>query len=93
MVRHIVFFKLNNKNDADEVKEKLLTLKDGVKEVKDLEVGINFSDEERAYDIALIVDLENKEALEAYANDKYHQEVIKYLKIKVKTTKIVDYLN
>jgi len=93
MIRHIVFFKLNDKNDANEVKQKLLTLKDKVKEVVDLEVGINFSPEERAYDLALIVDLKSKDDLSAYAQDEYHQEVIKFIKTKANSTKVVDYEN
>jgi len=93
VIRHIVFFKLNNKDDAKEVKEKLLTLEEKVPFIKYLEVGINFSNEDRAYDLALIVDVESKEDLQKYANDTYHQEVIKYIKTKANKTKVVDYEN
>jgi hypothetical protein len=86
-----VFFKLNDKNDAKEVKEKLLTLKEKVKFIQYLEVGINFSQEQRAYDLSLIVDLKSKDDLEKYAQNEYHQEVIKYIKTKANDTKVVDY--
>jgi electron transfer flavoprotein alpha subunit len=91
VIRHIVFFKLNDKNDAKEVKEKLLTLKEKVDVVQYLEVGINFADEARAYDLSLIVDVKTKDDLEKYAKDEYHQEVIKYIKTKANDTKVVDY--
>ena len=91
MVRHIVFFKLNDKDDAKEVKEKLLTLKEKVDVVKYLEVGINFADEDRAYDLSLIVDVKTKDDLKKYAKDEYHQKVIKYIKTKANDTKVVDY--
>jgi len=93
MVRHIVFFKLNDKNDAKEVKKRLLSLKEHIEYIEDLEVGINFSDEDRAYDLALIVDLKDKEDLQRYAKDDFHQEVIKYIKTKANKTKVVDYEN
>ena len=91
MVKHIVFFKLKNKDDKEDLKKKLLSLKNHVKVVEDLEVGINFSEEDRAYDVSLIVDLKDKDSLTIYANDEYHQEVIKYIKTKVIDTKVVDY--
>jgi len=91
LVRHIVFFKLHNKNDADAVKQKLLSLKENLDFIRGLEVGINFSEEERAYDLALIVDLDDKDSLKRYATDEYHQKVINYIKTKANKTKVVDY--
>ncbi len=92
MVRHIVFFKLKDLNSKEEVKEKLLSLKSHVKVVQNLEVGLNFSEEARAYDISLIVDLKDKDSLTIYANDKYHKEVINFIKTKAIDTKVVDYI-
>jgi len=94
MVKHIVFFKLNDNSDENKrkVKEKLMTLKDKVKVLKHFEVGINFSDTERAYDLALISDFETKDDLEIYANDSYHQEIITYIKGVTQSSKVVDYI-
>jgi len=94
MVKHIVFFKLNDNSDENKrkVKEKLMTLKDKVKVLKHFEVGINFSDTERAYDLALISDFETKDDLEIYANDSYHQEIIAYIKGVTQSSKVVDYI-
>jgi len=94
MVKHIVFFKLKDNSDENKrkVKEKLMTLKDKIKVLKHFEVGINFSDTERAYDLALISDFETKDDLEIYANDSYHQEIIAYIKGVTQSSKVVDYI-
>ena len=91
MVRHIVFIKLEDFSKANEVKEKLESLKDNIDFIRFLEVGVDFNRSERAYDIALVVDVDNKEDLERYRVDGYHQEIIKYLKSLNVKTKVVDY--
>jgi hypothetical protein len=93
MIKHIVFFKLEDNSDEqkDIVKERLMSLKDNVKVLKHIEVGINFSNEERAYDLALLTDFETKEDLDIYAKDEYHQEIIKFIKSVTISSKVVDY--
>jgi len=95
LIRHIVFFKLkeNTLSNKEELKQKLLSLKENIKEVQFLEVGLNFSESERAYDVSLVVDFKSKEDLEIYAKDSYHQEVISFIKEKTTETKVVDYEN
>ncbi len=94
MVRHIVFFKLKNptQDQKEALKAKLLSLKDQIDYIRFLEVGINFTDEERAYDLALICDLDTKDDLKKYATDPYHLDVIAYVKEVISSSKIVDYL-
>ena len=93
MVKHIVFFKLkDNSNEHKEyVKNLILDLKDKIDVIKGFEVGINFSEEERAYDLALLSDFNSKEDLQIYATHPLHVEVINYLKSKETVTKVVDY--
>ena len=93
MVKHIVFFKLKDKNPEveKELQEKLLSLKDHIDLLKDIEVGINFKESERAYDLALVTVFENEEDLAAYAAHPYHLEVLKYIKTVVSDTKVVDF--
>lgn len=95
MVRHIVFFKLKNPTDELklEVKTKLLSLKNRVSVLKYIEVGLNFSDEDRAYDLSLITDFNSKEDLNIYSNDPFHLEVVTFIKRVAKSTKVVDYIN
>ncbi len=59
--------------------------------LKDIEVGINFSKEERAYDIVLITEFDSKEDLKAYASHPFHQKIISYMKTTAKSSKVVDF--
>ena len=57
MIKHVVFFKLSEQgmDKQDEIVEMLNNLKDEIDFVRALEVGVNFADEDRAFDIALTV--------------------------------------
>ena len=61
MVKHIVFFKLedNSYENKETIRYMILNLKDKISVIKGFEVGINFSQEQRAYDLALVSDFEN----------------------------------
>jgi len=93
MVKHIVFFKLKEKRDdiIDALQKKLLSLKDQIDFIRHLEVGVNFKESDRAYDMALITDFDNEEDLARYATHPYHLEVIDYIRTVVSDTKVVDF--
>ncbi len=93
MVKHIVFFKLNENSQKTRelVKNRLLALKEKIDVLKDIEVGLNFADEERSYDIALITVFETKEDLKIYANHPEHLEVVKFIKKVTISSKVVDF--
>ncbi|HIE35332.1 MAG TPA: Dabb family protein [Campylobacterales bacterium] len=91
MVKHIVFMKFPDFSLAQIAKDKLLSMKDRVKSLKDIEVGIDFSRSERSFDLALITIFNSKEDLENYRIDPYHQQILKWLKDNNTQTKVVDY--
>ncbi len=93
MVRHIVFLKLEDNSAANKkvVQERIMSMQGKIDVLKHLEVGINFSPEERAFDLALVSDFDNKEGLNAYAINPLHLEVISFLKSIHTVTKVVDY--
>jgi hypothetical protein len=93
MVKHIVFFKLKDKTpeSAEALRKRLLSLKEAIPFIREIEVGINFKESERAYDVALITVFDNEEDLARYATDPYHLEVIKYIKTVATDTKVVDF--
>ena len=93
MVKHIVFIKLKNNTEetAQALKERLLTMQENIDVLKNIEVGINFSPEERAYDIALLTDFESREDLDIYAKHPFHQDIISYIKTIAISSKVVDY--
>ena len=93
MIKHIVLFKLSNEGlkQKDLIVEKLNSLKDDIDFVRALEVGINFAQEDRACDISLIVILNSKEDLEAYAVHDKHIPVVQFIKQYATESKVVDY--
>ncbi len=93
MVKHIVFFKLedNALSHCEEVKNRLLTMKENIEVLKNIEVGINFADEERAYDLALLTDFESEKDLTIYAKHPFHQDIVTYMKSIALSSKVVDY--
>ncbi|MEG2791048.1 MAG: Dabb family protein [Odoribacter sp.] len=83
MIRHIVLFKLKAfASDAEkqvvltELKYKLEKLIHIIPELKKIEVGLNVHSIEK-WDIALDVEVENKQDLNIYANHPAHQQIVK----------------
>ena len=93
MIKHIVFFKLSDEGmkQQDVIVEMLNDLKSSISYIRALEVGVNFADEERAFDISLTVVLDDKEALFNYAIDDKHVEFVTFVKSLDTHTKVVDY--
>jgi len=93
MIRHVVMFKIEGESEdfKKELKDKILSLKDKIDVIRYYQVGINFSDEERAYDLVLISDFDSKEDLKTYATHPEHLKVISLVKSKKITTKVVDF--
>ncbi len=93
MIKHIVFFKLSQDgiNHKDEIVQKLTKLKNDIDFIVDLEVGVNFAQEDRACDLSLIVVLNTKQDLEAYAIHDKHIPVVQFIKQYAVESKVVDY--
>lgn len=79
MIKHIVCFKLANNSIENclKTKEILLSMRNNVKMLVDIEVGIDFLHSNRSYDIILETYFKNKEDLDLYQNDQYHCNVVK----------------
>ena len=93
MIKHIVFFKLSEDGlkQKDLVVEKLNSLKDDIDFVRALEVGINFDNSDRAFDLSLTVVVDSKDALNDYAVNEKHLKVVEFIKSLDTQTKVVDY--
>lgn len=79
MIKHIVLFKLKDKSpeNIEKTKEVLLSMRGNVPLLKSIEVGADFLHSARSFDIALIVTLADRAALDEYQNDPYHCGVVK----------------
>jgi len=94
MIVHIVLFKFKEENkqaNMIQAKQMLEDLMGAVPSLRSIDVGINFSKEERAMDMSIITTFEGKEGLDAYAVHPEHLKVIDFIKQVVEYTKVVDY--
>ena len=95
MVVHIVLFEFKEEKKKEHIKkakEMLEALPEKVPTLKEIEVGINFSDKERAMDMSIITTFDNKVGLEVYATHPEHVKVVEYLKGVVSESRVVDYV-
>lgn len=76
---------------ANEIKNKLLQLKNEISEIRFMEVGINAHFHEKNHDIILITKFENLQAMQAYANHPKHQKVVAFIKEVITDRAAVDY--
>ncbi len=79
MIKHIVCFKLAEYTPeaAEKCKEVLLSMRQNVPMLRDIEVGCDVLRSPRSYDVYLAVTLDDRAALEAYQADEYHCSVVK----------------
>ena len=94
MVKHIVMFDFKDENKKENLlkaKVMLEALLESVPTLKSMEVGINFAQEDRAMDLSLYSEFEDKEALKLYANHPAHLEVVAFIKSVASASKVVDY--
>lgn len=99
MIRHIVMFdfvkEYEGKNAIENaviVKNQLLALKEKIKEIKNIEVGINDAEaDETNYILCLTVDFDTIEDLNYYATHSEHLKVAAFIG-RIKTNRAcVDY--
>ncbi len=94
MIKHVVCFKLFNSEPSHlaEVKAKLMSMKENVPIIRDIEVGTDFLHSARSYDVILTVTLDDERALEEYQNDEYHRTNVKaYMHHVMENSISVDY--
>ena len=97
MINHVVLFKLKDypieekKNVLTEVKAALEGLKDKIKEVKYIEVGLNYEVEAKSYDICLISHFESIADLDVYRVHPEHMKVVELVGKVAETRAAVDF--
>jgi hypothetical protein len=98
MIKHIVFWRLNEsaygndkQTNARKLKEKLLSMKGKVGGLLKIEVGFDFSDEKDSSDVVLYSEFDNKEALHQYQIHPDHEEIKKWLSEVRFERRVVDY--
>ena len=92
MIKHIVFWKFAEKNKREtieKVRGMLLALPDAVREIRSLEVGVNFHP--KGYDLCLCTAFDSKEALNAYQVHPDHVAVKEFIATVQTDSAVCDY--
>lgn len=94
MVVHIVMFKFKEENKEANIQAvvvRLNALVALVPSLKSMEVGVNFTNSDRAFDLSLYSTFETKEDLQTYAIHPEHLKVVELIKSVTLESKVVDY--
>jgi GR25 family glycosyltransferase involved in LPS biosynthesis len=98
MVKHIVMWRLKEhahgndlQTNAYLIKEKLEGLRGKISGMIAIEVGIDFSRSDSAYDVVLYSEFVDREALRVYQINPEHQALIPFIGEASKDRRVVDY--
>ena len=93
MVKHIVMFKLTEKTSKNMklATDSLLSLENNIKTLKSIEIGTDFLESDRSYDIVLTAHFENQEGLKTYSSHENHLPVVKIMRSLCSSSVVVDY--
>jgi hypothetical protein len=82
----------NKKENIERAKEMLENLTNSVPSLRKIEVGVNFSSEDRAMDLSIITLFDDQAGLEEYAIHPKHLKVVEFIKMVTSSSKVSDYL-
>lgn len=99
MIKHIVMWKLKEQaegrskaENAQLIKEKLMALPAAIPEIRSIEVGVNISQDETAYDAALVSEFADEAALKRYIEHPAHREVAAFVKAVRESRAMADFI-
>ena len=93
MVKHIVMFKLTEKTSENMklATDSLRSLENNIETLKSIEIGTDFLESDRSYDIVLTAHFENQEGLKTYSSHENHLPVVKIMRSLCSSSVVVDY--
>ena len=102
MIRHVVMWKLKDEAEGsskDKNAEKMKLILEGLKinidEIKNVEVGINISEDDDEtgsnFDVVLISDFETELDYTMYTRNEHHKKAIKFIDSVIEERYFVDY--
>lgn len=93
MVKHIVMFKLKEKtrDHLDQVIAALCGMEGRIETLRFLEVGEDFNNSERAFDLVLTTHFDNRSGLETYSAHPVHQPVVALIRSLCSQSVVVDF--
>jgi hypothetical protein len=98
MIKHIVFWRLKDRDNAKSreenaraIKEKIEGLRGRIPGLLHIEAGIDFNQSETACDVVLYSEFESKAALDGYQVHPEHVEMAKFIGDRRTERRIADY--
>ncbi len=97
MIKHILLFKMKEadgktkEENAVELKKQLDALKETIKEIGVMEVGINIAKSDKAWDVSLYSEFASFEDLAVYQTHPEHVKVVDFLSTTCEDRHVVDY--
>ena len=93
MVKHIVMLKLKEKTqeNLEKMKAAIMGLEGQIEGLQDIEVGFDYLQQPRSYDLVLTATLDDKASLERYAHHPKHMPVLEITGGLSEHTVAVDY--
>tara|TARA_B100001245_G_C22666870_1_gene326594 strand:+ start:263 stop:550 length:288 start_codon:yes stop_codon:yes gene_type:complete len=93
MVKHIVMFKLTEKTSQNMqlATDSLRSLENKIETLRSIEIGTDFLESDRSYDIVLTAHFENQEGLKTYSSHENHLPVVKIMRSLCSSSVVVDY--
>ncbi|MCI5668561.1 MAG: Dabb family protein [Oscillospiraceae bacterium] len=93
MIKHIVMWKFREGEQENMLifRDRLLSLRGKIPEIRSMEVGININPSDRSFDAVLVSEFDSLEALRAYSENPLHVEVSKFCKSIRTASHSVDY--
>ena len=93
MVKHIVMFKLSERTpeNLEKVVKALRGMEGNIEVLRSIEVGINFSESDRSYDVVLTTHFDDQDGLSVYAAHENHVPVAKLMRSICSHSVVVDY--
>lgn len=93
MIKHIVMWKFKEGEQENMMifRDRLLSLRGKIPEIRSMEVGINMNPSDRSFDAVLVSEFDSLEALRAYSTNPLHVEVSAFCKSIRTASHSVDY--
>lgn len=91
MVTHVVLFKFDRMDDAQQAVQRLLSMRGRVPSMLEVEAGIDFTRSARSFEVGLVTRHNTRSDLEAYQVDPVHQEVAQFIRAHSSGAAAVDF--
>jgi hypothetical protein len=98
MIKHVVMWKMKHfgeggyhEANAQRIKEDLEELKEKIKEIKSIEVGVNNNITRDSFDVVLVAEFNSLDDLKAYQSHPAHLKAAEYITKVTLLRKVVDY--